>query len=40
MSKPIPELWLERGLFASRWLMAPFYIGLVAGLAALLVVFC
>jgi uncharacterized protein (TIGR00645 family) len=39
-SKPRPEQWLERGLFASRWLMAPFYIGLVIGLAALLAVFC
>ncbi len=41
MSKPKPavELWLERGLFASRWLMAPFYIGLVVGLVALLAVF-
>jgi uncharacterized protein (TIGR00645 family) len=37
--KPAPELWLERGLFASRWLMAPFYIGLVIGLAALVVIF-
>ncbi|MDR3508253.1 MAG: TIGR00645 family protein [Caulobacteraceae bacterium] len=37
--KPVPEIWLERGLFASRWLMAPFYIGLVAGLVALLAVF-
>jgi uncharacterized protein (TIGR00645 family) len=38
-SKPRTEQWLERGLFASRWLMAPFYIGLVIGLAALLAVF-
>jgi uncharacterized protein (TIGR00645 family) len=37
--KPLPEVWLERGLFASRWLMAPFYVGLVIGLVALLVVF-
>jgi uncharacterized protein (TIGR00645 family) len=37
--KPLPEVWLERGLFASRWLMAPFYVGLVVALAALLVVF-
>jgi uncharacterized protein (TIGR00645 family) len=37
--KPTPERWLERGLFASRWLMAPFYVGLAIGLAALLVVF-
>jgi uncharacterized protein (TIGR00645 family) len=33
------ERLLERGLFASRWLMAPFYIGLVVALAVLLVVF-
>jgi uncharacterized protein (TIGR00645 family) len=37
--KRLPEVWLERGLFASRWLMAPFYAGLVVALAALLVVF-
>lgn len=30
---------LERALFASRWLMAPFYVGLVVGLAVLLVKF-
>ncbi len=30
------ERTLERGLFASRWLMAPFYIGLVIALAVLL----
>jgi uncharacterized protein (TIGR00645 family) len=30
---------LERGLFASRWLMAPFYVGLVIALAVLLVAF-
>ena len=39
MNKPILETWLERGLFASRWLMAPFYVGLVVALAALMVVF-
>ena len=39
MKKPILETWLERGLFASRWLMAPFYVGLVVALAALMVVF-
>ncbi|HEY2659965.1 MAG TPA: TIGR00645 family protein [Caulobacteraceae bacterium] len=38
-SKPAAELWLEHGLFASRWLMAPFYVGLVVGLIALLAVF-
>lgn len=30
---------LERGLFASRWLMAPFYVGLVLALVGLLVKF-
>jgi uncharacterized protein (TIGR00645 family) len=33
------ERTLERGLFASRWLMAPFYVGLVVGLLVLLVKF-
>ncbi len=33
------ELALEAFLFASRWLMAPFYVGLVVALAALLVIF-
>lgn len=33
------ETRLERGLFASRWLMAPFYVGLMIGLLALLIVF-
>jgi uncharacterized protein (TIGR00645 family) len=37
--KPTAERWLESGLFHSRWLMAPFYVGLVVALAALLVVF-
>jgi uncharacterized protein (TIGR00645 family) len=37
--KPFLEAILEGGLFASRWLMAPIYIGLVASLGALLVVF-
>jgi uncharacterized protein (TIGR00645 family) len=36
---PIAERWLEATLFASRWLMAPFYLGLVVALAALLAVF-
>lgn len=39
VQKPALEHWLERGLFASRWLMAPFYAGLVVALAALVVVF-
>lgn len=33
------ERTLERGLFASRWLMAPFYVGLVIGLLVLLAKF-
>jgi uncharacterized protein (TIGR00645 family) len=33
------ERLLEISLFRSRWLMAPFYVGLVVALAALLVVF-
>lgn len=33
------ERVLERGLFAARWLMAPFYLGLVVALGALVVVF-
>jgi len=37
--KPTVERWLESGLFHSRWLMAPFYVGLVVALAGLLVVF-
>lgn len=37
--KPKLESILERGLFASRWLMAPMYIGLVIALAALVVIF-
>ena len=36
---PAAERWLEATLFASRWLMAPFYLGLVIALAAVLVVF-
>ena len=30
------ERFIEQGLFASRWLMAPFYIGLVGALVVLL----
>ena len=37
--KPALELLLELGLFRARWLMAPFYVGLVVALAALLAVF-
>lgn len=36
---PALERWLEAGLFGSRWLMAPFYVGLVIGLPILLWVF-
>ena len=35
MSRPIERL-IEKSLFASRWLMAPFYIGLVGALIVLL----
>lgn len=38
MKKSI-EHTLEHGLFASRWLMAPFYVGLVGALAVLLYTF-
>jgi len=37
--KPRAELILEQWLFRARWLMAPFYVGLVVALAGLLVVF-
>jgi uncharacterized protein (TIGR00645 family) len=33
------ERFLERWLFRSRWLMAPFYFGLIVGLACLVIVF-
>ena len=36
--KPTLESTFERGLFASRWLMAPMYLGLVVSLAMLTVV--
>ena len=39
MGKTFIERTLEGGLFASRWLVAPFYVGLVVALGALLVVF-
>jgi uncharacterized protein (TIGR00645 family) len=39
-NKPAIARRLETFLFQSRWLMAPFYLGLVAALAALLFVFC
>lgn len=37
--KPVLERALEGGLFASRWLMAPFYVGLVLALCVLMVAF-
>ena len=37
--KPRLETAFERALFRSRWLMAPFYLGLVIALALLLVIF-
>ncbi|HEX7760346.1 MAG TPA: TIGR00645 family protein [Caulobacteraceae bacterium] len=36
---PALERWLEAGLFGSRWLMAPFYVGLIVALPILLWVF-
>ena len=33
------EHLLERGIFASRWLLAPMYVGLIAGLALVLFMF-
>lgn len=39
MKKPLLEIALERTLFASRWLMAPFYVGLIGAVIALMVVF-
>ncbi|WP_319824742.1 TIGR00645 family protein [Thalassovita sp.] len=37
--KPMIEQKFERGLFASRWLMAPMYLGLVVSLGMLTIVF-
>ena len=37
--KPWAETQFERNLFRARWLMAPFYLGLVLALVMLLVVF-
>lgn len=39
MSLKSLEKALENGLFASRWLMAPFYVGLIVSLVVLLVKF-
>ena len=33
------ENWLEKMLFASRWILAPFYLGLAASLLVLLIKF-
>lgn len=33
------EYWFENALFASRWVLAPFYVGLVLSMLLLLVVF-
>ena len=38
-AKPAFERALERWIFRARWLLAPFYVGLVVALVALLVVF-
>ena len=39
--RPVPffELWLERLIFQSRWVMAPFYFGLIISLLVLLMKF-
>ena len=37
--KPGLERLLETGIFAARWLMAPFYVGLCLALAVMMVVF-
>lgn len=37
--KPLAETLFERNLFRARWLMAPFYLGLVFALFMLLLVF-
>jgi uncharacterized protein (TIGR00645 family) len=38
-SRPRLELAVEQVLFSSRWLLAPFYLGMVVALAVILVVF-
>jgi uncharacterized protein (TIGR00645 family) len=38
-SLQLVERWFESGLFGARWLMAPFYLGLVGALAVLLAAF-
>jgi uncharacterized protein (TIGR00645 family) len=37
--KPALERWLELWIFRSRWLMTPFYLGLIVALGALIWVF-
>ena len=37
--KPTLETKFEQGLFASRWLMAPMYLGLVVSLGMMAVIF-
>ncbi len=39
VDKPSVENRFERGLFASRWLMAPMYLGLVVALGMMTVIF-
>ena len=36
---PALERWVEKVIFASRWLLAPFYVGLVVALVVLLLKF-
>lgn len=36
---PVVERWIEKIIFASRWLLAPFYVGLVVALLVLLLKF-
>jgi uncharacterized protein (TIGR00645 family) len=38
-SRPKLEMAIERVLFLSRWILAPFYLGMVVALALILVVF-
>jgi uncharacterized protein (TIGR00645 family) len=38
-SRPKLEIGVERLLFASRWILAPFYLGMVVALALILIVF-
>ena len=43
MARPgnsIVHHWVQRGLFASHWILTPIYAGLAFGLATLVVVFC